>query len=352
MSALELTHEEVRHFLAREPLDELTRESDQALRNRRVLVTGGGGSLGSLVARSALQSGATAVAAADRAEGGLFALEGRPDVDARLETFVVDVAVPRSCERLFARWRPDIVIHAAAHKHVPLMERHPAEAARNNVFGSRTVLDACRRAEVSTCLLVSTDKAVDPTAVMGASKRCAERLWLGSPPEPGLRRLAVRLPNLLGSAGSVLVRFLEQARAGSELTITDEVAERFFVTAREGAGFVSRVLEIGQDGELLALLPKTPTRIVDLAQRVLEYTGRPATACRLVGLRPGDRLQESLWEKGAAFEPVESVPGVFRRRALGVDRELIRDLTALEEVVKGNDEDDVRRTLIACAQGR
>ncbi|MEQ8762871.1 MAG: polysaccharide biosynthesis protein [Planctomycetota bacterium] len=346
MSGLELSRQDVLELLGREPLDALIKAIGPAVSGKRVLVTGGGGSLGTAFVREAIRAAAARVAAVDRAEAGLFELETGLGETGRLETHVADVTDRVSLERVLDAVDPEVLVHAAAHKHVPLMERHPIEAARNNVLGSAVVL-AASAARAATVVLVSTDKAVEPTSVLGRSKRCAERLWLEGP-SGSARRLVVRLPNLLGSAGSVLVRFLDQARRGGPLTVTDARAERFFVTAPEAAGLIGLALTEGHDRDLFALHPGEPTSIALLARRVLSRFDLEPDSIRMTGLRPGDRPSERLWDSVDTFESL-SIPHAFRRSAPRVSGDSF-DSEALEAAVREGDDAEVRRLLEAQAR--
>ncbi len=268
-----------------------------SLRERRLLVTGAAGSIGSrLCARLASMEPACLVAL-DRAENNIFRL-GRELGRAATAT-VGDVCDTDLTEELIARHGIDTIIHAAAYKHVPLMEAHPLEAIRNNVVGTYSVVWAAARQGVSTLLLVSTDKAANARGIMGRTKRAAE-LIVGAAPD--MHRGAIRLGNVLGSEGSVWSTFTEQIRTGQPLTITHPEAFRYFLTAGEAVDLILRTVGLVQQGEIFVPQMGEPVRIIDFARRLGKAMGREVEM-RVIGLRPGDKLLEDLKDDATDFEP-------------------------------------------------
>lgn len=270
------------------------------VQSRRVLVTGAGGSIGSELARQLLRYAPGILYLADRSENALFWIDRdlRERVpSATIETRLVDVRDGAGVARLFATARPDVVFHAAAHKHVPMMERHPSEAVLNNVLGTRTVGDAAHRANVETFVFISTDKAVNPTSVMGATKRLGELYVQGMARRSHTRFVAVRFGNVLGSSGSVLPIWLEQIRRGGPVTVTHPEMRRYFMSIPEACRLVLQAGALGGGGEVFVLDMGQPVKIVDLARRMIERAGfTPDRDVSIVfsGPRPGEKLFEQL----------------------------------------------------------
>jgi len=271
----------------------------EGLSGRRILVTGAAGSIGRELARQIAGYDPEELILLDRNENSLFHL----DADLRdahpllsFKILVGDVQdVPR-LDVMLATWRPHIVFHAAAYKHVPLMERNPLEAIKNNVTATRRLAETAARHHVERFIYVSTDKAVKPTSVMGATKRLGERL-VKSLPESGTRFMAVRFGNVLGSDGSVVPTFRRQIAAGGPVTVTHPEATRFFMTIPEAVHLVLMAGVMGEGGEVFLLRMGEPVRILDLARNLIELSGlRPDIDIRIVctGLRAGEKLHEEL----------------------------------------------------------
>lgn len=267
----------------------------ELLGDRRVLITGAGGSIGSEIATQVMAFGPRRLVLLDHDETHLH------DVVLRLPPGGVvpvlgDIRDAAAIDELFARERPEVVFHAAAHKHVPILEAFPVEAAHTNVLGTEHLLRAATRVGVSRFVAVSTDKAVRPTSVMGASKRISEQLTVHHQPPQG-RYCAVRFGNVLGSRGSVVPTFLDQIRSGGPVTVTHPDMTRFFMSCREAVQLVLQAAVLADGGEVFVLDMGEPVRIVDLAERLIAMSG--ATPGRdvhiaYVGARPGEKLEEEL----------------------------------------------------------
>lgn len=279
---------------------------------KKVLVTGAGGSIGSELCRQIFNLGPVILLLVESSEYNLYAihqeLAAREPMDgATLPEIVPLLASVQDSTRMttiMATWQPDTVYHAAAYKHVPLVEHNPAEGIRNNVFGTMVTAKAAAAGGVSDFVLISTDKAVRPTNVMGASKRLAEMVLQALATQGGPTRFSmVRFGNVLGSSGSVVPRFRDQIRKGGPVTITDEAITRYFMTIPEAAQLVIQAGAMGTGGEVFVLDMGDPVRIADLARRMIELSGlcvRDAEnpdgdiAIEVVGLRPGEKLYEEL----------------------------------------------------------
>jgi FlaA1/EpsC-like NDP-sugar epimerase len=266
---------------------------------RRVMVTGAAGSIGSEICRQLLALGVGQLVAVDINENGLYLLDQRFKREFPGDRFTVQLADIRDRHRvdaLLTGFRPQDVFHAAAHKHVPLLETAPCEAVKNNIIGTRHILLAAERAGVECLVFISTDKAVMPSSVMGATKRVGEIMTRAVAGRSGLRSCAVRFGNVLGSDGSVVPLFRQQIERGGPVTITDPEMRRYFMTIPEAVGLVLKAA-YGRYGELCVLNMGEPIRILDLARQMIAMAGLiPDEDIRIVvtGLRPGEKLHEEL----------------------------------------------------------
>jgi FlaA1/EpsC-like NDP-sugar epimerase len=267
------------------------------VRGKTVVVTGAGGSIGSELCRqlSAFEPGRLVMI--DRDESGLhgvqLSLEGRALLDSDC-LVLLDIRDRARVARLFAEIKPDVVFHAAALKHLPLLESHPAEAVKTNVWGTLAVLDAAAGAGASLVVNISTDKAADAQSVLGYSKRVAEGLTSHFGVQEDGRYLSVRFGNVLGSRGSVLTTFRSQIENGGPLTVTDPEVTRYFMTIEEAVQLVIQAGAIGSDGEALVLDMGQPVRIYDVAKQMAAACN-PEPAIEITGLRPGEKLHEHLF---------------------------------------------------------
>jgi len=295
-------------LLDREPvridLDALRKE----VSGHTVLVTGAGGSIGSEVVRQLAPLSPELIVALDRSENALFFLEREmtvrfPLVKVRIR--VGDCQDTAAMRSLFVETKPRFVIHAAAYKHVPLMEAHPVEAVRNNVAATLALGRLAQEQGVARFLLISSDKAVRPTSVMGATKRAAE-LALQSLPAGDTQFMAVRFGNVLGSDGSVIQLFRRQIAEGGPVTVTHPEVVRYFMTIEEAVGLVLQAAVMGRGGELFHLDMGRPVKVADLARHLIELSGfRPDEdiEVRYTGLRPGEKMHEELLATGEGVEP-------------------------------------------------
>jgi FlaA1/EpsC-like NDP-sugar epimerase len=283
---------------------------------RRILVTGAGGSIGSELCRQLAELEPALLILVDNHENHLFDIEQemRPKLGARVIPCLTDVRSKADVEQIFSEHRPEIVFHAAAYKHVPMMEMHPVKAVLNNVRGTRVVAQAARDFGVERFLLVSTDKAVKPTSVMGATKRAAEMLVLAMGGSTRFR--VVRFGNVLGSAGSVMHTFSRQIEEGGPITLTHPDITRFFMTIPEAVRLVLQANTIGKGGDLFILDMGEPIKIIDLARQMIRLSGftEEEIPISVVGLRPGEKLHEQLLGDHEEKRP-SGVPGVWVSRS-------------------------------------
>ena len=291
-------------LLRREPVQLDMEDIGQWIDDRVLLVTGSAGSIGSEICRQLLRFSPQRIILVDRAETGQFFLERelRGSADgARLDVYVADVLDSQRMRGILRRYQPQIIFHAAAYKHVPLMEAQPGEAVKNIVLATRRLADLAMINHVESFVMISTDKAVNPTSVMGACKRAAE-LYVQSLTELSpCRFVTVRFGNVLDSAGSVVPVFRQQIARGGPVTVTDPRMVRYFMTIPEAARLVIQAGAIGGGGEILLLDMGSPVRIVDLAADMIRLSGLEVgedIEIELVGLRPGEKLFEELHEPG------------------------------------------------------
>ncbi|MCL4181666.1 MAG: polysaccharide biosynthesis protein [Verrucomicrobia bacterium] len=301
----------IEDLLGREPVELETENIRAILRDRSVLVTGAGGSIGSELCRQIASFQPRILLLVEQSEGHLFEIE-QELIDSGFGSLIVPVMadvldMPRMHD-IFERYQPQVVFHAAAHKHVPMMERHPTEAIKNNILGTVCVATMALEFKVERFVMVSTDKAINPTNVMGATKRLAEifvqSLWASQP--NGTKFMAVRFGNVLGSSGSVIPTFKKQIALGGPVKVTHPDITRYFMTIPEAVGLVLQCGAQGTGGEIFVLDMGEPVKIVDLARQVIELSGlRPGEDIEIqfTGLRPGEKLFEELSYKGENILP-------------------------------------------------
>ncbi len=306
VSVSRLREIDITDLLRRQPI-QAAPEAGIYLQGKTVLVTGAGGSIGSELCRQLARAQVGELILLGHGENSIFDITNRlrqsnPGVP--VHPVIADVRDEARIDAVFAAFAPSIVFHAAAHKHVPLMEAHPEEAITNNVHGTAVVVGAAVRHEVERFVLVSTDKAVAPTSVMGASKRLAERIVAQAAERHRRMFIAVRFGNVLGSRGSVVPFFQQQIDRGGPITITHPDMRRFFMTIPEAVHLVVKAGGLARGGELFVLNMGEPVRIVDLAEDLKRLSGAEASAVAIVytGLRPGEKLEEQLWEPGSLVE--------------------------------------------------
>jgi FlaA1/EpsC-like NDP-sugar epimerase len=276
------------------------------LAGRRVLVTGAGGSIGAEIVRQVVTHDPESVILLDHDETHLHDVERDTDAHMPLHSVLADIRDPDAIFRTFATHRPEVVFHAAAHKHVPILESHPAEAVLTNVIGTANVVDAAASWGAERFVLISTDKAIKPVSVMGSSKWFAEQL-VRSLDGNGCTMCAVRFGNVLGSRGSVIPTFFKQISRGGPVTVTDAEMTRYFMSVQESVQLVLQAAALSGGGEVFTLDMGEPVKIIDLARRIIRLSGRvPEKDVKvdIVGARPGEKLIEDIAD--AQEEPLPS----------------------------------------------
>jgi len=286
-------------LLGRDPVEIDLRAVRKMIEGQVVLVTGAAGSIGSELCRQVLEYKPSTLVCLDQSETGIFYLEQELS---KTQTFtqtvycVGDISDSQRVRYIFAKYRPDAVFHAAAYKHVPLMERNVHEALKTNVFALLNLLEVAEHNKCDSFILISSDKAVNPTSVMGATKRIGE-LIISQRPTNGMRCVSVRFGNVLGSNGSVVPLFQDQLRRNQPLSITHPEIKRFFMTAREAVSLVLQAFAIGDRGDTLVLDMGEPVRIVDLARTLIRISGKSEreVGVSYTGLREGEKLNEEIF---------------------------------------------------------
>jgi len=335
---------EINDLLRREPVRLDADDIGEMLRGRTVLVTGAGGSIGSEICRQVLEFRPRALILLGNGENPIFAVQhelGELGTSTALHACIGSVTDEPRMRTVFGQHRPDVVFHAAAHKHVPLMEDNAGEAIRNNVLGTKCLADLAHEFRVKNFVFISTDKAVHPTSVMGATKHVAEQYVHALSAESETRFTVVRFGNVLGSDGSVVPLFQDQIRRGGPITVTDPRMTRFFMTIPEASQLVLQAASMGDGGgEIFVLEMGQPVRIVDLARDLIQLSGLPENAIEIVftGVRPGEKLYEELYFDDEETLPTkhEKIRAAFPRPHSAAD--VRRAIAGLERVMYGPDE--------------
>jgi FlaA1/EpsC-like NDP-sugar epimerase len=346
----------VEDLLGRSPI-ELDRELvNEFLDGKTVMVTGAGGSIGSELARQVARFRPARILLVERAEFALFDIEQdllrslRAFRDTPVVALVADVGDEIRMRSLFAEYRPHVVFHAAAHKHVPMMEANPCEAVKNNILATRRVATIAGEFGAQAFVLVSTDKAVRPTSVMGASKRVAELAVQDLSSRFTTRYVAVRFGNVIGSAGSVIPSFREQILQGGPVTVTHSEMRRYFMTIPEAAQLVLQAGSMGQGGEIFVLEMGEQVRILDLAEAMITLSGlKPYEEMGIVftGLRPGEKLFEELELDGEDMKRTLHPKILIGNIEPYPSERVVRALAQFEELARAGTPREIRRALAA-----
>jgi len=359
-SVSHLRNVEIEDLLRREPVQTDVTGVQNLLSGKRVLVTGGGGSIGSELCRQIHRCRPAEIVIVGHGENSVFEIynelrrleaKERHSAPLTLHAVIADVRFAGRIEAIVNQYQPQIIFHAAAHKHVPLMELNPAEAITNNVQGTRNLLRAAQVAGVERFVMISTDKAVNPTNVMGASKRTAELLVHQTALTTGKPYVAVRFGNVLGSRGSVILTFKQQIAAGGPVTITHPEMTRYFMTIPEAVQLVLQSAVLGKGGEVFVLDMGEPVRIMDLARDLITLSGLEVGVdieIATVGMRPGEKLYEELFIPGEQYHrTVHEKIYIAANAGSFVKPELDQSVQQLIEAAQRDDTDAILSSLHA-----
>jgi FlaA1/EpsC-like NDP-sugar epimerase len=317
------------------------------LTGARVLVTGAGGSIGQELCRQIRSHDPASLHMLDHDESNLHTLQlelyGRALMDSS-EIIIADIRDETRIRQVFRLTQPDVIFHAAAHKHLPLLERHPGEGVKSNVLGTQNVVQAALESGAKNMVLISTDKAADPRSILGATKRLAEMI-VHAHAGDRMRDCSVRFGNVLGSRGSLLAVVADQIERGEPVTVTDPDVTRFFMTVEEAVGLVLSAAPMAESGETFVLDMGEPVRIVDLVRRYAEQLRVPDVQIRFTGLRPGEKLHERLFSEKEKRLPTAN-PAIWATRPQRLPDDFARLLGRLyAAAADGND--DLVRTLLS-----
>lgn len=291
---------QIEDLLGREPIKMNLDDMNGIIKDKIIMVTGGGGSIGSELCRQIVKYEPKQLVLIDIYENNAYDIQQEikrhfPEID--LKVLIASVRDEHKMEKIFEQYKPEIVFHAAAHKHVPLMEDSPCEAIKNNVFGTQNVVNLSDKYNVKKFVLISTDKAVNPTNIMGATKRCCEMIVQTKNKTSKTEFVAVRFGNVLGSNGSVVPLFKKQIEEGGPVTVTHEEVTRFFMTIPEAVSLVLQASAMAKGGEIFVLDMGEPVKIIDLARNLIKLSGfEPNVDIKIevTGLRPGEKLYEEV----------------------------------------------------------
>ncbi|UCZ52957.1 polysaccharide biosynthesis protein [Bacillus shivajii] len=330
VSVQQIRDVQVEDLLGREPVELDTEKIGNKLTGKTVVVTGAGGSIGSEVCRQVCNFTPEKIVLLGHGENSIYSIElelRNTYQDITIVTEIADVQDKERMNDVMHKHRPDVVYHAAAHKHVPLMERNPHEAVKNNVIGTKNVAEASHEAGVDTFVMISTDKAVNPTSVMGATKRIAEMVVQHMDIVSDTKFVAVRFGNVLGSRGSVIPLFKKQIEAGGPVTVTDPEMTRYFMTIPEASRLVIQAGAIAKGGEVFVLDMGEPVKIVDLAKNLIRLSGFSEDEIEITytGMRPGEKLFEELLGENEVHKE-QIYPQIYRGKTPQVNINVIYDL--------------------------
>lgn len=321
---------QVEDLLGRDPVQLDTGAISNKLTGKTVLVTGAGGSIGSEVCRQVCNFNPAKIILLGHGENSIYTIEmelRNTFSEIEIEPEIADVQDAERMNEVMQKYRPDVVYHAVAHKHVPLMERNPHESVKNNVIGTKNTAEAADVAGVKTFVMISTDKAVNPTSVMGATKRIAEMVIQHMDMVSNTKFVAVRFGNVLGSRGSVIPLFKKQIAAGGPVTVTHPDMVRYFMTIPEASRLVIQAGAIAKGGEVFVLDMGEPVKIVDLAKNLIRLSGfsEEEIGIKYSGMRPGEKLfEELLGENEVHSEQI--YPMIYRGKTPPVNVSVIYDL--------------------------
>lgn len=354
VSVNEIRDVQVEDLLGREPVKLDDAGIGEKITGKTILVTGAGGSIGSEICRQVMKYTPDKIVLLGHGENSIYGIEMELRESYKngieIETEIADVQNRDKIFEVMKKHQPYIVYHAAAHKHVPLMERNPEEAVKNNIFGTKNVAEAADTFKVNTFVMVSTDKAVNPTNVMGATKRFAEMVVQHMAAVSGTRFVAVRFGNVLGSRGSVIPRFKQQIQKGGPVTVTHPEMTRYFMTIPEASRLVIQAGTLARGGELFVLDMGDPVKIVDLAKNLISLSGYSIEeiGIEFTGLRPGEKMYEELLNEGEVH-PEQVFPKIHIGKAVLMDQDILQQfMSDFEQMSK----EEIRERLLEIANSK
>ena len=340
---------DVEELLFRKPINISDTKTHAYYKGKVVLITGGGGSIGSELCRQLAKMNPRQIIILDIYENGAYDIQQElkiaygKELDLQIE--ICSITNKQALRRVFERYHPQIVINAAAHKHVPLMEKNCVEAVYNNVFGTIHLVELCEEYNVERFMMVSTDKAVNPTNVMGATKRMCEMIVQSASTWGNVVYSATRFGNVLGSAGSVIPLFKRQIASGGPVTLTDKRIIRYFMTIPEASQLVLQSGPMAKNGELFVLDMGQPVKILELAENMIRLSGAQGIEIRETGLRPGEKLYEELLVKTEELDKTENSL-IFIEKDTPLPKDEIQErIEKLRSAVESGIDEEVRRTL-------
>ncbi|WP_144508382.1 polysaccharide biosynthesis protein [Bacillus mycoides] len=355
VSVNEFRDVQVEDLLGREPIQLDDAGIGEKITGKTILVTGAGGSIGSEICRQVMKYKPAKIVLLGHGENSIYNIEMEMRVTYKdtveITTEIADVQDRNKIFEIMDKHRPYVVYHAAAHKHVPLMERNPEEAVKNNIFGTKNVAEAADTFKVNTFVMVSTDKAVNPTNVMGATKRFAEMLVQHmASVSTGTRFVAVRFGNVLGSRGSVIPLFKKQIQKGGPVTVTHPDMIRYFMTIPEASRLVIQAGTLARGGELFVLDMGDPVKIVDLAKNLITLSGYSVEeiGIEFTGLRPGEKMYEELLNEGEVH-PEQIFPKIHIGKAVLLDQDILRQFM---NDFEGMSKEEIRERLLGIANNK
>ena len=333
---------DIEELLFRKPLVVADEQTNAYYKDKVVLITGGGGSIGSELCRQMAKMQPKQLVILDIYENGAYDVQQELKIaykgKLKLQVEIASITNRKAMARIFEQYRPQIVINAAAHKHVPLMEHNCIEAIENNIFGTKNMVELCEEYGAERFMMVSTDKAVNPTNVMGATKRMCEMIVQSASTHGNVKYSATRFGNVLGSAGSVIPLFKRQIANGGPVTITDKRIIRYFMTIPEASQLVLQSGAMAQNGELFVLDMGKPVKIMDLAENMIRLSGVQGIEIVETGLRPGEKLYEELLVKTEELDKTENSM-IFIERDSALSKVEIDDKLAMLKEACATDDD-------------
>lgn len=337
---------EIEDLLGRDSIKLDNKKIGELIKDKVVLVTGGGGSIGSELCRQIIKFNPKILVIVDIYENNLYDIEQElkfnyPKI--QIEAIVASVREKARLNEIFEKYNPYLVFHAAAHKHVPLMEVSPLEAIKNNVFGTYNVVNCADEYNVKRCILISTDKAVNPTNIMGATKRLCEMIIQAKNKSSNTEYAAVRFGNVLGSNGSVIPLFKKQISKGGPVTVTHKDITRFFMTIPEAVSLVLQAMSYAEGGEIFVLDMGEPVKIYDMAEKLIKLMGYEPNVdmpIKITGLRPGEKLYEEILMNEEGLEATKHEK-IHIAEPLDIDMNILEEkLDCLRNLLKNNNNED------------